>query len=385
LPPSPPRRGDGGTTTTIPPSCPTAVAGRGSHLLAVERDPRFPEPVPRIALDGWERFAARAPRAVREGVGELLREHGPLVDALRATPSTLLHGDWKLSNLGTAPDGRTVLLDWAYPGKGPVAHELSWYLSLNHARLPRSRSTSPSTSALVRSGGRARTSNMQLQRLPFCQLNYPREALHASGPVWSARWAFVSVNGGSAWRPCRGVQDAGVARHRQAPRPQPLDRLRDAYDRTHPRLWRALRAWSGSGDVADEAAAEAFAQAARRIDALRDVDAWVWRAGFRIAAGELHRRGRRPVPSGDAIEQLRERAELRSVDADSDLPAIAIDLVRSLRQLTEQQRACVVLRDVAGLSAAEIAAVLQTTAGTVRVQLFRSRRALRHLLEADDD
>lgn len=186
-----------------------------------------------------------------------------------------------------------------------------------------------------------------------------------------------------------------MARHRRQHRPaagrsqsqpQPLDRLREAYDRTHPRLWRALRAWSGSQDVADEAAAEAFAQAARRIDALRDVDAWVWRAGFRIAAGELHRQGRRPVPSGDTIELLRERAELRSVDAsDSDLPAIAIDLLRSLRQLTEQQRACVVLRDVAGLSAAEIATVLQTSAGTVRVQLFRSRRALRHLLEADDD
>lgn len=108
------------------------------HLLAVERDLGFPEPVPRIALDGWERFAARAPRAVSEGVRDLLLEPAPLIDALWTTPSTLLHGDWKLSNLGTAPDGRTVLLDWAYAGEGPVAHELSWYLSLNHARLPRS-------------------------------------------------------------------------------------------------------------------------------------------------------------------------------------------------------------------------------------------------------
>ena len=29
-----------------------------------------------------------------------------------------------------------MLLDWAYPGRGPVAHELAWYLSLNHARFP---------------------------------------------------------------------------------------------------------------------------------------------------------------------------------------------------------------------------------------------------------
>ena len=29
-----------------------------------------------------------------------------------------------------------ILLDWAYPGEGPVAHELAWYLALNRARLP---------------------------------------------------------------------------------------------------------------------------------------------------------------------------------------------------------------------------------------------------------
>jgi RNA polymerase sigma-70 factor (ECF subfamily) len=175
---------------------------------------------------------------------------------------------------------------------------------------------------------------------------------------------------------------------------QALNRLREAYDRSHARLWRALRAWSGSRDVADEATAEAFAQAARRIDALRDVDAWVWRAGFRIAAGELHQRRRRPAPSGDVIDLLavagqaphaRGRTRRPAPGDDSDLPAIGIDLVRALGQLTEQQRACVVLRDVAGLSSPEIAAVLGTTAGTVRVQLFRSRRTLRHLLEADDD
>lgn len=189
------------------------------------------------------------------------------------------------------------------------------------------------------------------------------------------------------------MHDAGVAPDRRAPRQAPLDRLREAYDRTYPRLWRALRAWSGSREVADEASAEAFAQATRRIDALRDVDAWVWRAGFRIAAGELHRQRRQPLASGDAVDMLRasERSggpvhsgSRRGGSTDDDLPAVAIDLVRALQQLSEQQRACVVLRDVAGLSAPEIARALQTTAGSVRVQLHRSRKALRHLLEGND-
>jgi hypothetical protein len=94
------------------------------------------ERVPQIAAEGWGRFAERAPSDVHEVVRGLHREPEALAGPLRETPSTFLHGDWKLGNLGTAADGRTVLLDWAYPGEGPVAHELAWYLSLNRARLP---------------------------------------------------------------------------------------------------------------------------------------------------------------------------------------------------------------------------------------------------------
>jgi hypothetical protein len=101
-----------------------------------ERALGWPERVPQLAAEGWERFAGRARRDVVALVAALHADPAPLVDALRATPWTFLHGDWKLGNLGTASDGRTVLLDWAYPGEGPVAHELAWYLALNRARLP---------------------------------------------------------------------------------------------------------------------------------------------------------------------------------------------------------------------------------------------------------
>jgi thiamine kinase-like enzyme len=55
---------------------------------------------------------------------------------LGRTPATFLHGDWKMGNLGRHPDGRTILLDWAYPGSGPACWDLCWYLALNRARLP---------------------------------------------------------------------------------------------------------------------------------------------------------------------------------------------------------------------------------------------------------
>lgn len=93
------------------------------------------EPVPRIMGEGWERLPDVAPAAARI-VLPLTVSPAPLVTALRSTPQTFLHGDWKLGNLGTHSDGRTILLDWAVPGEGPACAELAWYLALNRARLP---------------------------------------------------------------------------------------------------------------------------------------------------------------------------------------------------------------------------------------------------------
>ena len=122
----------------------------GPDQLAEEARLGFPEPVPRFALDGWERFSERAPADVVAVVHELLRDTTPLSVAVQATPQCFLHGDWKLGNLGSAADGRTVLIDWAYPGEGPILHELGWYLALNRARLPLT-ATKESTIAAFRS------------------------------------------------------------------------------------------------------------------------------------------------------------------------------------------------------------------------------------------
>ncbi|MGH9265719.1 MAG: aminoglycoside phosphotransferase, partial [Acidimicrobiales bacterium] len=111
----------------------------GPGMLDVEAARGFPEPVPRVAVEGWERFARRARGDVARMVDDLRHDVGPLVDALAGTPTTFLHGDWKLGNLGSRPDGRTILLDWAAPGEGPACHDLAWYLALNRARLPHSK------------------------------------------------------------------------------------------------------------------------------------------------------------------------------------------------------------------------------------------------------
>jgi Phosphotransferase enzyme family len=94
--------------------------------------------VPRLVGEGWPMLAEVAPKAA-EVVIPLALDPGPLVVALESTPQTFVHGNWKLDNLGTDDDGRTVLLDWEQPGRGAPLSDLAWYLAINCRRLPQAK------------------------------------------------------------------------------------------------------------------------------------------------------------------------------------------------------------------------------------------------------
>jgi RNA polymerase sigma factor (sigma-70 family) len=140
------------------------------------------------------------------------------------------------------------------------------------------------------------------------------------------------------------------------------------------RLWRALVLTTGSPDVADDAVAEAFAQALRRGDHLRNPAAWVWRAAFSIAAGEMKER-RKVVPLDAGVEVA---AVVTGIS-----PERLMDLVRALARLTYRQRVAVVLADYAGWSHRQIAGVLGASVATVGVHVHRARGRLRELLQED--
>ncbi|QGG96579.1 RNA polymerase sigma factor [Actinomarinicola tropica] len=146
-----------------------------------------------------------------------------------------------------------------------------------------------------------------------------------------------------------------------------LGRVRDAYEATHDRLWRAVLAFTGSRDVTDDAVAEAFAQVLRRGAEVRDVEAWVWRAAFVIARGELARRG----PVGEVI------------DRSESMPEPAVDLIRALAALPAADRELLVLVHVGGWTPTELAAITGSPASTIRVRLHRANRRARPLLEED--
>jgi hypothetical protein len=97
------------------------------------------DPVPpRLAAVGWQRLPGVAP-ATAEVVIPLFEDPTPLVRA-GAGPWTLIHGNWKLDNLGSHPDGTTILLDWGEStGRAPGPFDLTWYLAINCRRLPESK------------------------------------------------------------------------------------------------------------------------------------------------------------------------------------------------------------------------------------------------------
>jgi RNA polymerase sigma-70 factor (ECF subfamily) len=148
---------------------------------------------------------------------------------------------------------------------------------------------------------------------------------------------------------------------------QELERL---YRKDGARLWRSLLGLTGDPDLARDAMAEAFAQALGRGEAVKDQERWIWRAAFRIAAGELKRRSlQRPL----------------SDDGSYEMTEPPTDLLRVLGRLSPKQRAAIVLHFYAGYTTRQVAAILGVTTGTVRVHISQGRRRLRQLLENEDD
>jgi RNA polymerase sigma-70 factor (ECF subfamily) len=120
--------------------------------------------------------------------------------------------------------------------------------------------------------------------------------------------------------------------------------------------------------VADDAVAEAFTQLLHRGDEIRKADRWVWKAAFRIAAG-----------------QLKERSHHRSTqEAAYQMPEPALDLLRALARLTPKQRQAIILHHYAGYPVKDVARIVSSSTGAVRVHLSVGRKRLRELLEDRD-
>lgn len=102
--------------------------------------------VPAVIPACWAALDAAAPEAAAVA-RDLAENPWPLTAALAGTPSTFVHGDWKAGNLGSTPDGRTILLDW---GGRAGSRPYSLHASASSA------APSPAASAALASTGAAR-------------------------------------------------------------------------------------------------------------------------------------------------------------------------------------------------------------------------------------
>lgn len=143
------------------------------------------------------------------------------------------------------------------------------------------------------------------------------------------------------------------------------DTIEAVYRQEAGRLWRALYAFTADAEIASDAVAESFAQAIRRGGAIHDPAAWVWRSGFRIAAGELKRRSRNIdlVPDGSYVD-----------------PEVDTELLAALAQLPDGQRATVILHYYADASVRDISRRTGASQVSVRASLSRGRKRLKELL-----
>lgn len=156
--------------------------------------------------------------------------------------------------------------------------------------------------------------------------------------------------------------------------------------------WEALARWcypcvyrwalvrTGDPDEADDVTQEVVVGLRGRLDGFEGrsrFSTWLYRVTANAAANLERRRrrriallGRRPDPGPALDEEARRLEALHG--------AAMTELVRALLgKLPERQRAVFDLADLQGFDAAEIAAMLEIDAVTVRGHLMRARRAIR--------
>jgi RNA polymerase sigma-70 factor (ECF subfamily) len=148
--------------------------------------------------------------------------------------------------------------------------------------------------------------------------------------------------------------------------------LESLLDRHADRIYAVCRRVLADREDALDATQDAMVAVARgvgRFDGSSAFTTWLYRVATNAALDEGRRKARRPRP----VEVTAETAGRGSVE---EAVTARLDVDAALRQLPEDFRVAVVLRDLCDLDYAEIAEVLDVPAGTVRSRIARGRAAL---------
>lgn len=167
--------------------------------------------------------------------------------------------------------------------------------------------------------------------------------------------------------------------------PQDLETRLGAF---RPQVQRHIRALVKDRADADDLTQETYARAYAHLEQLRDPQAalaWLYRIATNVALDRL--RGRRPptLPLTDSTEP---HGDERVRVVDSGLAAaleqreMSACVENYLEQLPDDYRVAILLRDVHGLTNAEVAELLGCSLATAKIRVHRARSRLREALTA---
>lgn len=151
---------------------------------------------------------------------------------------------------------------------------------------------------------------------------------------------------------------------------------------TAPKLFRLAARILGSQADAEDVLQESYVRAfdafrTGRFDGRSTHLTWLYRIVTRVALNQLRTRRR-----GDAREQHWKPSggdPLLALEASAELQ----EMSKWLELLPEDQRTVLVLKELEGMSAAEVAEVLECTVGAVEQRLHRARAALRKVSDRE--
>jgi hypothetical protein len=87
--------------------------------------------IPDLIVEGWQKFPDVVPPDVVVAVRAVHADPDKFAAALLDHPTTVVHGDLKLANLGLL-DSRVVMLDWGdLTAVAPGAVDYAWYVAIN--------------------------------------------------------------------------------------------------------------------------------------------------------------------------------------------------------------------------------------------------------------
>ena len=148
--------------------------------------------------------------------------------------------------------------------------------------------------------------------------------------------------------------------------------------------YRMLGSAQDAEDLAQETLLRAW-RALERFEPRAQFQTWLYRIATNACLDELERRPRRPAP----VDPFPDRPSDETASPTYDPAAryairegMELALLRAIQELPGRQRAVLILRDVLGWTAPEVAELLESTVASVNSALQRARGTIeQHLLE----